>query len=79
MKNSVCAYWEYFGIECKYIETQTSSPIQVSISIIVDEELNWNAQVDNVCNRVSRMISFMGRLRNIINEQNMNLIYKSFV
>ena len=58
------------------VNTQKLKQVHQSkyLGIIVDEELNWNAQCDNVCKRVSRMISFMGRLRHIINEQNMNLI-----
>ena len=49
------------------------------LGVSVDSELNWNTQVERVCKNVSKMVSFMGRLRHIINEQSMNLIYKSFI
>ena len=49
------------------------------LGVSVDAELNWNTQVESVCKKVSKMVSFMGRLRHIINEQSMNLIYKSFI
>ena len=47
------------------------------LGITVDEELNWNLQVDNVCKRV--MISFMGRLRTIIDKEHVKLIYNSLI
>ena len=49
------------------------------LGISVDEELNWNTQVNNVCNRVSKMISFLCRLSSIVDRRNMNLIYNSFI
>ena len=49
------------------------------LGITVDEELNWNAQVEGVCKKVSKMISFMGRLRQIVPEKYTKLIYDSMI
>ena len=49
------------------------------LGITVDEELNWNLQVDNVCKRVSKMISFMRRLRGIIDKEHVKLVYNSLI
>ena len=43
------------------------------------KKLDPPLQDDNVCKRVSKMISFMGRLRTIIDKEHVILIYNSFI
>ena len=49
------------------------------LGINVDEELNWHTQVNSICNKVSKTISFMGRLGCTVERRNINLISNSFI
>ena len=49
------------------------------LGVTVDDKLSWNTHTENVCKKVSKMVSFLGRLRYFINEKYMKLIYNSIV
>ena len=49
------------------------------LGVTVDDKLSWNAHTENVCKKVSKLVSFLGRLRYFVNETNMKLIYNSIV
>ena len=49
------------------------------LGVTVDDKLSWNAHTENVCKKVSKIVSFLGRLRYFVNEKNMKLIYNAIV
>ena len=49
------------------------------LGINIDNELKWDAHINIMCQKISKLIGFLGRLRHIINESDLNLIYKSII
>ena len=49
------------------------------LGIHIDRELKWDMHIENMCQKIGRLVSFLGRLRYTINESNLNIIYKSVI
>ena len=49
------------------------------LGVTVDDKLSWNAHTENVCKIVSKLVSFLGRLRYFVNDKNMKFIYNLIV
>ena len=46
------------------------------LGINIDNELRWDVQIENMCQKLSKLIGFLGRLRHVTNESSLNTIYK---
>ena len=49
------------------------------LGVLIDQELKWNAHIDNMCTRISKLVNFLGRLRVFLNENSLKLIYRSII
>ena len=49
------------------------------LGLYIDEELKWDAHVNHLCEKVGRMISFLGRIRQFVNRRILNQIYRSVI
>ena len=49
------------------------------LGVLIDQELKWNAHIENICTRISKLVNFLGRLRVFINECNLKLIYRTII
>ena len=49
------------------------------LGLHIDSRLKWDIHVNNMCQKISKMVNFLGRLRYIINELSLNMIYKSII
>ena len=49
------------------------------LGIVIDCELKWNVHTDELCKKVGKMISFLGRLRNYVNETVLKLVYNAAI
>ena len=49
------------------------------LGIFIDSELKWNIHIDEVCKKVSKMISYLGRVRHFVNESSLKLLYNSAI
>ena len=49
------------------------------LGVLIDQELKWNAHIENLCTRTSKLVNFLGRLRVFINECNLKLIYRTII
>ena len=49
------------------------------LGIFIDCELKWNVHTDELCKKVGKMISFLGRLRNYVNETGLKLVYNAAI
>ena len=49
------------------------------LGLICDENLDWNIHIDNMLQKIGKMVGFMGRLRRSLNESVVNLLYKSLI
>ena len=44
-----------------------------------DRDLKWDIQMEQMCNKLGKMVSYMSRLRQFLNMSELKLIYKSIV
>ena len=49
------------------------------LGVLIDQEFKWNAHIENLCTRTSKLVNFLGRLRVFINECNLKLIYRTII
>ena len=49
------------------------------LGLICDENLNWNNHIENMSQKIGKMIGFLGRLRRSLSETVLNLIYRSLI
>ena len=49
------------------------------LGLHIDEELKWDIHINSMCQKISKLVGFLGRLRHIVNETSLNLIYKSVI
>ena len=49
------------------------------LGINIDNELKWDVHIENMCQKLSKLIGFLGRLRHVINESSLNTIYKTVI
>ena len=50
-----------------------------SLGILIDENLNWNDQIDNICKKASKKIGILRRAKKYISQQSLLTIYQSLV
>ena len=50
-----------------------------SLEILVDENLNWNQQIDNISKKVSKGIGILRRVKQYISRQSLETIYESLI
>ena len=50
-----------------------------SLGILIDENLNWNQQIDNISKKVSQGIGILRRAKHYISQQSLVTLYKSLV
>ena len=49
------------------------------LGVHIDSELKWNLHIDELCKKVSKMISFLGRVGKFINESSLKLLYNAAI
>ena len=49
------------------------------LGIVVDNNLKWDAHIEQMCNKLGKMVSYLGRLRQFVNMSELKLIYNSIV
>ena len=49
------------------------------LGLYIDAELKWDVHVNHLCEKVGRMISFLGRLRQFVNRRILNQLYRSVI
>ena len=49
------------------------------LGVYIDSELCWSVHISKLCTKVSRMISFLGRLSSFIDESGLRLLYNSVI
>ena len=49
------------------------------LGILVDENLNWNQQIDNISKKVSKGIGILRRVEQYIQRQSLQIIYQSII
>ena len=49
------------------------------LGIEVDDNLKWDAHIEQMCNKLGKMVSYLGRLRQFVNMSELKLIYNSIV
>ena len=49
------------------------------LGLICDENLNWNVHIENMLQKIGKMVGFLGRLRRSLSESVLNMIYKSII
>ena len=54
-------------------------PVAISQSILIDENLNWKPQVENICKKVSQRIGILRRVKQYVSVRSLQIIYKSLV
>ena len=61
------------GIDLKRVS------VTKSLGILVDENLNWNQQIDNISKQVSKGIGILRRVKQYISRQSLETIYESLI
>ena len=61
------------GIDLKRVS------VTKSLGILVDENLNWNQQIDNISKKVSKGIGILRRVKQYISRQSLQTIYQSLI
>ena len=49
------------------------------LGLFIDAELKWDVHINNLCEKVGRMISFLRRLRLFVNRRILNQLYRSII
>ena len=49
------------------------------LGMICDENLNWNYHIENMLQKIGKMVGFLGRLRRSLSESILNTIYRSLI
>ena len=49
------------------------------LGIHVDDKLKWDVHIEQMCNKVSKMVSYLCRLRQYVNMSELKLIYNSII
>ena len=49
------------------------------LGVFIDQELKWNIHFEFMVKKIGKMISFLGRLRNFVNESSLKIIYSSVI
>ena len=63
-------------IQGKCIQPQKSVKY---LGVVIDQQLKWDAHLDYICTKVSKLVKFLGRLRHYLNETSLTLIYRSII
>ena len=50
-----------------------------SLDIFIDEDLNWNNQIDNISKKASKGIGILGRAKKFISQPSLLTMYQSLV
>ena len=45
----------------------------------LDTKLKWDFHIDEMCRKISKVISFLARLRHFISESNLKMVYNSII
>ena len=45
----------------------------------LDTKLKWDTHFDEMCRKISRVVSFLARLRHFISEFNLKMVYNSII
>ena len=72
------------GIDCEPIINTGGKNLRrvsktKSLGILMDENLNWNDQIDNISKKASKGIGILRRAKNYISQQSLLTIYQSLV
>ena len=49
------------------------------LGIWIDKNLNWNVNTENMCNKISKRIGIIRRLRTCLDTNTLNILYKSMI
>lgn len=49
------------------------------LGIQLDRELKWDIHIDDMCQKIGKLVGFLGRLSHTIDDVNLNLIYKATI
>ena len=49
------------------------------LGIYLDSKLKWNIHIDEMCTKISKVVSFLARLRHFISESNLKIVYNSII
>ena len=49
------------------------------LGVVIDPGLKWNLHIDELCKKVGRMISYLGRVGKFVNESSLKLLYNSAI
>ena len=49
------------------------------LGINIDNELKWDVHIEDMCQKLSKLNGFLGRLRHVINESSLNTIHKTVI
>ena len=49
------------------------------LGVTVDDNLKWDIHIEQMCNKLGKMVSYVSRLRQFVNMSELKLIYKSIV
>ena len=49
------------------------------LGVICDKQLKWDVHIDNMVKKIGKMVSYLGRLRSVLNESIMKLVYNAVI
>ena len=49
------------------------------LGVFIDSELKWSLHIEELCKKIGRMISYLGRLSSFVNESGLKLLYNSVI
>ena len=49
------------------------------LGVHIDSELSWTVHISELCTKVSKMVSFLGRLSSFVDESQLRLLYNSVI
>lgn len=49
------------------------------LGVFIDSKLKWTLHIDELCKKIGKMISFLGRLSSFVNESGLKLLYNSVI
>ena len=49
------------------------------LGVLIDDKLSWNVHVVHICTKLSRSISIIKKVKNILNSDNLKTLYNSLI
>ena len=49
------------------------------LGVFIDSEMKWSLHIEELCKKIGKMISFLGRLSSFVNESGLKLLYNSVI